>query len=153
MLQTRDLKVKWQASLSNGEVFYEGKDPFDFRDGERLPFARFTDYVVDNKLKITSLALVTPDGRTFNLHSSGNRPQFRSFQTPQPPIDYAVERQAAMDVARGEDGQVRRDKQPTNVSVFTVARAIYPDYCLELWVDEMNPKNCWTLVKGREDNG
>lgn len=156
-MQTSDLHVKWQVSLSNGETFLEGKEPFNFKDGEPLPFARLEKYLVENKLKITSIALTEPEtNRTWNLPGMANRPKFRAFDSAPQPYDYHVFRKMAQDVGTGsidEEGKQNIVKYdiPKNVEVFTVAEAVYKGGVkLQLWVSESNPDNSWILAVGGE---
>ena len=139
-----DLKhnVKWQVSLSNGETFFEGKGKFVEIPGEKSPWQRLIAYTAEHKVTITSLGLYTKDGRTFNLPSLGRNPKFREFSLLPPPLDYDVNRHISreMDVT---------GKEITGTKIsewFTLAVAIYPDFQLQLWVDERNTKNSWVLV-------
>ncbi len=134
--------VKWKISLSNGETFYEGKGKFKDISGLKSPFQRLLDYTLDTKTYITSLSLYTDSGQSFNLPSSGNRPRFNEFNNLSKPIDYNIFRKMAKNISK--DGSEISDW-------FTVAEAIYPDYKLQLWVDEKNYKNCWTLVVNIEN--
>lgn len=140
-----DLKrhsIFWQVSLSNGETFYENKGDYKTIPGELSPWNRLQKYIADNKLLITSLSLYTQDGRTFNLPSAGRSPKFRPFQVAEKPLDYNY----AHYIAREHD-IVDNEVQKTEVSEwFTVIEAIYPEYRLQVWVDEQNPKNSWVLV-------
>lgn len=134
--------VLFQVSLSNGETFFEGKGNYQDLPGLPSPWQRLIRYTAENKLLITSLSLYTKDGRTFNLPSSGRDPKFRPFALADKPIDFNVCRYMAR-----EHDIVDNKVQNTEVSEwFTVAEAIYPDYKLQLWVDERNTKNAWTLL-------
>lgn len=147
-METLTHKVKFKVSLSNGQTFYEGKAPFNDIPGENSPWQRLIKYTVDNKCHITSLSLFTeyPDGKTnqtFNLPSLGKNPKFREFSLKEDkPIDFQVSRKMAReaDVVGNEVSNVAISEW------YTIAEAIYPTYTLQLWVDELNPKNCWVLV-------
>lgn len=139
-----DLKhnVLWQVSLSNGETFFEGKGDYIEIAGEPSPWQRLYKYTIKNNLLITSLSLYTTDGRTFNLPSAGKAPRFAEFSELEKPLDYHVERHLAR-----EHKVAGMQAQETKISDwFTVAVAIYPNYKLEIWVDEKNTRNSWVLV-------
>lgn len=141
-------KVQWQASLSNGEMFFEGKGDFVEYENGVAPWQRFIKYAIERGLEITSVGLYTEDGRSFNLPSAGNKPKFREFWGKEKPIDFDVRRKFAREAGgiKYPDGKVKIDKAAV-AEWYTVAVAIYPDYELQIWVDELNPKNCWTLIE------
>ena len=138
-------KVRWHVGLSNGENYTEGNAPFDEIKGELSPFLRLDKYLLDNKLEIKSLCLIAEDGRTFNLPSAGNNPKFQYFKELDKPIDYWVERVMNREL-HVSGGKVAGE---TPLGLFTIAVAIYPDYELQIWVDENNTKNSWSVVKCR----
>lgn len=138
--------VKWKASLSNGETFYEDKAPFEEIENQPSPWTRFVTYVAEKKATITSLALYTEDGRTFNLPSLGKNPNFQPFREVDKPIDYQIERRMGSEISGTRDGDKLNVEDIKMSDWFTVAIAIYPTYKLQLWVDNQNPKNCWVLV-------
>lgn len=142
-MQTLNHKVKFKVSLSNGQTFYEGREPFNEILNEKSPWQRLIKYTVDNKCVITSLSLYTDDGRTFNLPSLGKNPKFREFANKvDKPIDFNVSRKMAReaDVVNEKVGNVVINEW------YTIAEAIYSSYSLQLWVDEQDPRNCWVLV-------
>jgi len=147
-------RVRFKASLSNGEVFFEGKTPLEWIEGEREPFSRLINYSTSIGSTITSLGLFTLDGRTYNLPSSGKDPKFlrmipeyKTFMEAIAPIDYQVERKAKMTVMVKRPEVKKAVIDPGNFHLdFTVAKAIYPDYALEVWVSETDPRNSWTIV-------
>ena len=126
-------QVKFQVSLSNGQTFYEGKGEFQKIPGELSPWNKLIQYTIQNKCLITSLCLYTDKGQRFNLPSAGKNPKFKAFIDTDKPYDYRVFRSLGSDI----DGD--------NPEWFTVAEAIYKEYKLQIWVDEMNPDNCWVL--------
>jgi hypothetical protein len=132
----------WLASLSNGQTFAEGKGDYVEIKGELSPWQRLRRYIVDKRVEITSLSLYTRDGRSFNLPSSGRNPKFRPFDVAQKPIDFILSRYFGRDLDVVDNKIV--GLSPSDH--FTVIEAIYPDYKLQLWVDENNTRNCWTLV-------
>jgi hypothetical protein len=134
-------QIKWQVSLSNGETFYEDKEPFNFIADEKSPWNRLIQYTADNKCLITSLSLFymyKGERRTFNLPSAGNNPKFKAFFDVAKPIDFNFCRHIAMDMNTRES--------VGNEESFSVIEAIYSDYKLQIWVDDNNPQNCWSLV-------
>ena len=58
------------------------------------------------------------------------------------PFDYEMCRKLGRDIIKSDDGV----KQTYSDDLFTVIVAYYDSYQLQLWVDENNTKNCWTLV-------
>lgn len=133
-------KVKWQVSLANGQTFFEGKGDFVEVPGELSPWQKLVRYQAANKTHITSLALFTDDGHTYNLPSAGKNPKFREFEDLPKPIDFEVCRHLSRDVDM--TGAVIG-----TVGWFTVAIAEYATYELQLWVDEQNTQNMWCLVR------
>lgn len=128
--------VLFRASLSNGETFTEDKDIHG--DDTGSPWTRLCKYAEENNLTITSLALVTPNGQTFNLPSAGNNPKFKVAETEKP-LSYMVKRSIARNMYLDGRSEV--------ADHFTIAVAQYEAYRLEVWVDEKNPRNSWSLVR------
>jgi hypothetical protein len=147
-MQTLTHNILWQVSLSNGETFFEDKGKFKEIPGLSSPWQRLIAYISRNHLEITSLSLYTRDGQTFNLPSAGNNPKFQAFAKLQKPLDYEMCRCGARNVAQVENGVVKQVESNGFSELFTIAKAIYPTGTLQLWVDERNPKNCWTLFEG-----
>jgi hypothetical protein len=139
-----DLKhnVLFQVSLSNGETFFEDKGIFSFIPGELSPWQRLSQYAIDKKVEITSLSLYTSDGRTFNLPSAGRDPKFAPFRDLEKPLDYNY----GHCLAREHEIVDLEVTKTTPSDWFTFIEAIYPDCRLQLWVDENNTKNAWTLL-------
>jgi len=134
--------VTWQVSLSNGETFFEGKGQFEEIAGIDSSWQRLIKYIAVNKLSITSLSLVTEDGRTFNLPSAGKNPKFKPFVDAEKPLDYELHRT----ISREHTVVNNQITKTENVDWFTYIEAIYPNYKLQLWVDENNTRNSWVLV-------
>jgi hypothetical protein len=134
--------VLFQVSLSNGETFFEGKGEYQEIPGQLSPWQRLNKYLAENKLFITSLSLYTKDGRTFNLPSAGKCPRFKFFAEAQKPIDFNFFRAISREMTF--IGQEAKEVEISDW--FTVAEAIYPDYKLQLWVDENNTRNSWVLA-------
>jgi len=130
--------VTWKASLSNGETAYEGKGQFEEIDGELSPWNKLVEYIADNDLKITSLALETFDGRTFHVPSAGKSPRFPMFENQPKPNDYRFFNAVTSVIMESGEGDV--------TSMYRVIEAVYDDHRLQMWVDVYNPRNCWCLV-------
>lgn len=143
-METLHHNVKWQVSLSNGETFFEDKGQFQDIPGELSPWQRLVTYTGSKQVHITSLSLYTDAGQHFNLPSAGSNPKFSEFAKLDKPIDFRCSRKIAREM------NLTGDAKPTDEMYvsdwYTVAEAIYADYSLQFWVDEMNVKNCWTLV-------
>ena len=147
--------VRWQASLSNGETVYEDKGDYLELPGELSPWQKLLKHISENNLTITSLSLYTDDGARFNLPSLGKNPKFSAFDQATKPFQYILERVIAKD-----HDPVSGSVEPNSVDWFTTISALYKFSFtdgvhsvvnssvikLSLWVDEQNPKNCWTLV-------
>ena len=127
--------VIWKASLSNGETVYEGKGQFVEVEGELSPWNKLIKYVTENTLKITSLALVSFDGRTFHVPSTGTNPHFPLFHRAEKPVDYRFFNAATSTLIDG--GETGRH--------YRVIEAVYETHRLQMWVDVFNPRNCWCL--------
>lgn len=138
-------RVFWKASLSSGETFYEGKGKFAEVTGELSPWKKLLRYVIDKNLEITSLSLTTQkkgETHTFNLPSAGKNPKFSKFAQAEKPLDYTYCNHIAQE-RRIVNNQVKKSKV---VEWYACIEAIYSDYKLQIWVDELNPNNSWTLV-------
>ncbi len=57
-------KPKWTVSLSNGETLYEGKNEYEHSEGEPTPWRRLLNYIEEEELSITSLALYNDKQRS-----------------------------------------------------------------------------------------
>jgi hypothetical protein len=131
-------RVKWQVGLSNGETFYEDKGIFIEVKDELSPWNKLLEYISHKNLTITSLSLYTDSGQHFNLPSKGKNPKFREFDRLEKPTGFRVFRKIGQEMVYGEKKMVMSDW-------FTVAEAQYEKCKLQIWVDEQNPKNCYTL--------
>lgn len=136
--------IKWQVSLSNGETLFEDKGNFCEVEGEPSPWQKLLLYMAEKRAVITSLSLYSDDGGHWNLPSAGKNPKFRAFFEAPKPIDFDCYRAMGTDFLRGQEDNKFRPQEP---DLFTVARAIYANgRKIEIWVDENNPRNCWTLM-------
>lgn len=132
-------RVKWTVSLSNGETFFEGLGKFADIPNEPSPWQRLIAYTINKKAEITSLALFVgqdPKERHYYHIPSVNNPRFKEFDALHKPLDYNVCRKMSRNIY---------GPQVTVTGWYTVAEAFYTTYKLQIWVDEMNPKNCWVL--------
>lgn len=129
-------KVAWRVSLNNGETFTEGKGRFSEVEGELSPYQKLQQYIQDNDLEITSVALVTDRGRTYNLPSASNKPKFALLDKALKPQSYAIFR------AYGQD---QREKP----ELYTVAEAHIANAAVQIWISEDNPLNSWTALVPR----
>lgn len=136
--------VKWKVSLSNGETLHEEKGEYISVKGELSPWQKLLAHLEETNARVTSLSLYTDDGQTFNLPSAGKNPQFKMFNTAPIPKAYKMFRQFGQDY----DGKHKLH--------FTVAEAMYElanntgavvaRLILQIWVDENNTRNTWSLV-------
>lgn len=148
-METIKHKVQFKISLSNGETLYENKGPLQEIPNEKSPWQKAIDYTISNNCVITSLSLFTEDGHTFNLPSLGKNPKFREFANLQEkPIDFNVSRKIATErnMEKYPDGSVVQVSAQRISEHYTIAEAIYSSYSLQLWVDELDPRNSWVLV-------
>jgi len=144
-----DLKQKifWKVSLSNGETFYENKGDFIKVNGQLSPWNKLIKYTLEKKVFITSLSLYTYDKgtttpRTFNLPSAGKDPKFAPFAVVDKPLDFKYGHYIAQD----HDVVNNTIVKSVVTDDYAVIEAFYPDYKLQLWVDENNTRNSWVLV-------
>ena len=142
-------KIKWTVSLNNGETFFEDKGQFKMIPGELSPWNKLTKYLQENKLEITSLGLYTDKGHRFNLPSLGNTPKFQIISSKLiTPLDYNYFHAQASEIGV-KDKEIVGEKEVTDW--YTVVEAIYSNCKLQIWVDENNPNNSWSLlVQGGE---
>jgi len=127
--------IKWQVALSNGQQILEDND---FKNDETSSaWQKLLSYISDNNLEITSLSLLTSDNRTFNLPSGGKRPRFKAFYDVEKPVGFNFGHRIGYDV---------KENSVEHEELFIFIEATYPNYKLQLWVDEHNPDNCWVLV-------
>ena len=140
-------QVKWKISLSNGETFHEGKGIFQEIVGELSPWQKLLGYMANGSFVITSLSLWTDDGRTFNLPSAGKNPKFVIFNQSENPVGYRMFR------AYGREASIAQGQrmEKAGEDLFTVAEASYRDCLLQLWVDENDTRNCWTVVINKQN--
>lgn len=130
-------KNKWQVSLSNGLTLFEDKGDYLEIDGAPSPWQRLLAFMQASNVHITSLSLYTDEGQRWSLPSAGKNPKFAAFHDAPKPTGFACFRKMGMDIT--PDGEAKP------AQLFTVIQAQMEDGFLEIWVDEENPLNCWTL--------
>mgnify|MGYP001182323046 FL=1 len=126
-------KIKFVCGLSNGEDLVEGKGILSIVPGEDSPWWKLQKYIKENNLKITSFYLSYGD-KHFVLPSVS--PKFGG----QSPIGYNCYRRYEGDVLGS--GQ--------NYEHYAVAEAIYPDFKVQLWVDEKEGMKSWINIVNKE---
>jgi hypothetical protein len=136
------LRVRWKASLSNGETLYEGKGKYQWVDNEKSPWQKLMDYIANEILEITSLSLMNDGGQNFHLPSNGKNPRSTIFANIEKPLDYRMFRSVSSSLILIGSRANERNLD----SKYAVIEATYPEYRLQLWVSEFNPENCWTVV-------
>lgn len=121
---------------------YEGKGAFAEVANQLSPWQNLMRHIDDEGVTITSLSLFTDAGQTFNLPAAGRNPKFRIFEAGEVPIDYNAFHALAHEAGRNKTtGEMER-----STDFFAVAEAIYSDRRLQVWVDERNPRNCWSVI-------
>ena len=126
-------KIKFVCGLSNGEDLTEGKGILEIVSGQDSPWWKLQKYIQENNLKIMSFYLAYGD-RHFVLPSVS--PKFGG----QSPIGYNCYRRYEGDVLGS--GQ--------NYEHYAVAEAIYPDFKVQLWVDEKEGMKSWINIVNKE---
>ena len=138
-------KVNFQVSLNDGQTLQEGRGSLAEVEGGDSPWRKLLAILEKDSLSIVSLVLVTDDGRTFNLPSSGKNPNFRPFREADKPLSFRVERHVGSESVW--DGKSDPNAQEKHLKDwYTVAIAVYNEYELQLWVSELDTKHCWTLA-------
>lgn len=133
--------VRFAVSLSDGRTLFEGKGVLVDEPGQKSPWQKLQDILVDDSVKITSFLLFTNNGRMFHLPSAGSKPNF-PIKNDVLPIDYNLFR--ALESERGMSGNRVVSEELTGH--YTVAEAIYEDFRIQLWVSEKDTRECRTLI-------
>lgn len=132
-------KINWTASLSNGASFFEGKGEFAELEGAKSPFQKLIDYTIDNQVEIRSFGLYC-DKKVWMLPSLSPRYQIGMLDKELKPLGYNLFRYVDADLNGNnadENGTIHIEKRDIK-SWWTVAEAIYPDFKLQIWVNEFN---------------
>lgn len=145
-----DPQVFFIASLSDGQTIVEGTGDYKWVDGLMSPWNRLVRYTVENKLRINSLSLGIPGGQTVTIPTMGGKPRFKGYvdrTEAEKPLDYEVKRFLARDMdVVAHSGNL--DVKKTQISEFyTFAEAIYGNFTIQVWVNELNPKHTWVVFK------
>lgn len=143
-------KVSFIASLSNGQTVIEHKGHYAWIDGQPSPWQRLIKYTIENKLTINSLSLFTPHGATYTIPPAGGKPKFTGYNKKDEvkPIDFEVKRFLAREMTIGAKDNKAEVEKTDIAEFYTIAEAIYPDFILQLWVDELDPRHSWVVIKG-----
>lgn len=132
-------KVRWIASLSNGETLYEERGNFKTIQGELSPWLRLLSYLTEKDLTITSIALTFDERTRYNLPSLSKSPKFHAFSTAAKPVAFNFFRKLGGNVI---DGKI----DPRTADHFAVIEAQYESgQVVQVWVDDSNG-NTWTLM-------
>jgi len=132
-------KVRWIASLDNGETLYEERGNFKTLKGVLSPWQRLLLYLDEKGLKITSIALTFDERTRYNLPSAGKTPKFHAFSIAAKPESFNFFRKMGGNVIEGKIDLVTADN-------FAVIEAFYPGgKVVQVWVDDDNG-NTWTLM-------
>jgi len=126
-------EARWVVGLSNGEVIVEGTGKFIESKNEVSPWQKLLLYKTEKKLDINSLQ-IRIHGRIYSLPS--NKPKFGGLV----PLDFNYFRKAVADCnSNGSDSEL--------VEKYICIEAIYRDFKIRLWVDEMGFKNSWISIE------
>lgn len=134
--------VRWKVTLNNNHVHTEGDGFFVERISGPSPFQKLKKLLQEKELTIKTLALFSADGREWILPSQdvSHMPHFEPFRTSSRPIEYLVKRFVGKNM--------NNDKPVNNMNdLYTVGVAVYSDYELQLWVNENNTKETFTIVE------
>jgi len=129
-INTPKNEARWIASLSNGEIVTEGKGKFEEIKGELSPWQKLTNYIAENELDITGLAIKL-HGRSYFLPTQS--PKFGG----EVPYDYNYSRHVISDVIPNRKDRIQK---------FIFIEAFYKHFKVRLWVDEMGYKNSWVSI-------
>lgn len=149
--QLPEPKVNFLASLSNGETIIEGRDGWEWRDGEKSPWNRLIEYTVKNNLVITSVSLLLPRGRgVVTLPPISNKSRFVGYQNVPQPIDFEVGRYLGRDISGTAEGNVAHIENVVIKEFYTILSAYYKDHILQVWVSELQNYKSWVVLKNNE---
>lgn len=143
-----DPKVFFIASLSNGEIIVENRGDWCWVDGLKSPWNRLIRYVAEKDLVINSLSLSTPEGKTYTMPPAGGKPRFKGYTNRTPdevPMYYEVKRYLARDMDVGIKNGKGRIEGVAVAEFYTYAEAIYRDFSIQLWVDELDQRHSWVV--------
>ena len=123
-------KIKFICGLSNGETLIEGKGVLSKVKGGLSPWWKLQEYLKDKDLKIHSFNLWIGD-RHYNL------PSFKPKFGGEVPIAYNCFRKMASNVMGGDE----------SVEHYICAEAIYEDYKVQIWIDEVDQNKMWINIQ------
>jgi len=145
-----DPQIFFISSLSNGETIIEGRGDYSWKPGIKSPWNRLVRYSAEKKATIISLSLCTPGGATFTFPPISGKPRFKAFTelTPEErPLDFEVKRFIAQEMNVGINKKKTTITDNAVAEFYTIAEAIYKDFSIEIWVNELNIKHSWTVYK------
>lgn len=124
--------AKWIATLDNGEVITENKGDFVEKQGGLSSWNQLKEYIKENNCKITSMR-VYQGGNVYHLPSI--KPRFESVA----PNSYNIGRKIIQTISNANDGERTTER-------YLFIEAIYSNFSLRLFVDEMGFRNSWTAI-------
>ena len=140
------VETKWVASLNDGSTAIEGTAPFAEVSGEDSPWAKLKKHIFDNHLHITGMRIQAtklghptethnlPSLGDHNIRSNGKHKKFRHVK-PIQPISYDYFRYIETDMYK-----IYKEQK------FIEIRAIYEDFTVSLFVDEMEGSESWVVI-------
>jgi len=123
--------TQWIVKLSNGETFREGEKPFDIIFGKKSPHLRLNEYMKNNNLCFSAVALEFSGKKIalFGYHD----PLFAAYNTTKIPKKLNFFRTI---------GAGLKDKK---IEQYTVLEAVYDVCTLQVWVDDTTG-NSWSVI-------
>lgn len=143
-------RVFFVASLSDGTVVTEGRNGWEWIDGQPSPWTRLITHTAKNNISINSVSLATPDGASFTLPPMTGKPRFTGYAGIKPeerPFDYDVSRRLIRDMDVGVINDRAEIEKSTIKEFYTYVTAFYKDFNVELWVNEMDLRSSWLVLK------
>jgi len=128
-MELKETQIKWIIGLSNGETIKENEG-IASSGQEFSPWWSLQNYIKENDLKITSLYLAKGN-KHFNLPSI--KPKFKGDT----PIGYNCLTRVATDSLVGSSA---------NDEYYRCAEAIYKDFKVQLYVDELDDNKAWVNI-------
>ena len=128
-MELPESNVKFVCGLSNGESLVEGKGILAIVKGEDSPWWKLQKYLKERDLTINSFGLWTGD-RHYNLPSKTTK------FSGEIPISYNCFRKVSTDALIG--GELKEH--------YVCAEAIYDNYKIQLWIDELEGLKSWVNI-------
>lgn len=140
-------RVLWNVSLSNGENFREGSNPFQEVEGELSPWQQLLAYIAHRGYYITSLWLSCPSGARHHVPSRGTRSTTLNIKPGDDPFLHAFhsgEKPSKLRCFRRQASDPTSPGDP--VDHYTIAEATFAKYKVQIFVSEYDPNVSWVLV-------